>query len=365
VRDDLHGLTKQLLALIRRQALDTSLAELRQHQEKWQARARSAEQFFAVLKDAGRQASQDAEAKGNAGRFILESAVSRLAANLARSGWERDFETLRAVWKKRLEECRLACAILAAGSGNGGRAWKDVEICFPQNRRHELDVRCGTLTVSAAALEKAAPDLDWKFDVPAILPFERSQAVCVAGPEFTRETVGAAIESVVLRLLLSVAPGQLRVVFLNPGGELPATAKWLPDSVLADGPAQIESALDALIHRTDDTIASYNRQSVKNGNAINTALEKLAEPSWILVSLDSARLPSKAIPKLRALIRDGRRRGVISLLQWVGVGNQYDQKRMREVASGCSIIAWNDDRGVFVWQAEGFEDYVLNHSCPN
>src|ERR1017187_9030422 len=201
---------KELLSQIRQGTLEACRDDVSRHQARSQKRPEPWSELRTLLKDSATPPAPAEARKGIGGSFFLETAASRLLNNLADAGQQRDQAMLRQVLKKRLDECHLACRLLGISAGNAGKQWDDVNLPFPEPGAESLDVRIGTLTIPSDDLRQVAPDLDWDFAVPAMLPFEQQKAVCVSAPPGFREKAVGALESVALRLLMGMAPGGIR-----------------------------------------------------------------------------------------------------------------------------------------------------------
>src|ERR1017187_7720370 len=195
---------KDLLSQIRQGTLDACRKDVFRHQARSQKRPEPWSELRALIKDSAAPPAPAPAPKGIGASFLLETAASRLLNNLAEAGKQRDQAMLRQVLKKRLDECHLACRLLGNSAGNAGKAWNDVDPSFPERGGDSLDVRIGTLTISSHDLRQVAPDLDWDFAVPAMIPFEQQKAVCMSAPAALREKAVAGLESVALRLLMGI-----------------------------------------------------------------------------------------------------------------------------------------------------------------
>jgi hypothetical protein len=347
---------KELLSQIRQGTLDACRDDVSWHQARSQKRPEPWSELRTLVKDSATPPAPGAAPKGGGGSFLLEAAASRLLDNLAHAGQQRDQAMLRQVLKKRLDECHLACRLLGISAGNAGKPWNDVDLTFRERKEEKnLDVRIGTLTISSDDLRQAAPDLEWDFAVPAILPFEQQKAVCISAPAAMRGKAVAALESVALRLLMGVAPGRMRLVFLDPGEAYIGIARWLPGAgTIASSASQIETILEEIARHIEAACCTkdLNSRAGEGGGTL--------EPSWVIIGLDCAQLTPKAVQKLHAVIRNGRDCSVYGLLHWVDRGTQHERERLLELFSGCTMIGWDAAKMAFTWQEDGLEDCLLH-----
>jgi hypothetical protein len=316
------------------------------------------------MKDNATPPAPAAVPKGIGGSSLLETVASRLLNNLADAGQQRDQTMLRGVLKKRLDECHLACRLLGISAGNAGKPWDDVDLPFPERGGDSLDVRIGTLTISSDDLRQVAPDLDWDFAVPAMLPFEQQKAVCISAPAAMREKAVAALESVALRLLMGMAPGGIRLAVLDPAEAYVGMARWLPGpSTVASSASQIEAMLGEIaqhIERAETSPAREEVRSTKNPTSRVREAGGTLEPCWVIIGLDCAHLTPRGVQKLHAVIRDGRNCGVYALLHRADRGSQHEREGLQELFSGCTLIAWDTAKTAFTWQDEGLDDCLLH-----
>jgi len=348
---------KELLSQIRQGTLEACRDDVSRHQARSQKRPEPWSELRTLLKDSATPPAPAEARKGIGGSFFLETAASRLLNNLADAGQQRDQAMLRQVLKKRLDECHLACRLLGISAGNAGKPWDDVDLAFPERGGDSLDVRIGTLTISSDDLRQVAPELDWDFAVPAMLPFEQQKAVWISAPTAIREKAVGALESVALRLLMGMAPGGIRLAVLDPAEAYVGMARWLPGSgTVASSASQIETLLGEIAQPIEAEAVGGTKVSASNAGEAGGTLG----PSWVVIGLDCSQLTARALQKLHAVVRNGRNSGVYALLHWADRGSEPERQRLVELSSGCPLIAWDTEKAAFVWQGEGLEDCLLH-----
>lgn len=351
-----------LLARIRSGTIDACRGELARHQTRLQNRPDPWTALRSAVSESGSAEEAKPAAKEGLGAFLLTTAATRLADNLAAGAQQKDLAALRQAIGKRLDESRMACMLFAVNAGNAGMPWGGVDFLHPQQAGC-LTVRLGTLSLGAEDLKTTLPDLDWVLPVPAMLPLDDGRALFVIGPDALRKTAIDSLHSVALRLLLAVPTGLTRVSVLDPLGfslGQPPWSHW--QEVVYTDPQKIEDRI-AEIFAQMERLAVEKLQGHANLSAFNAWAATQGEPTipyHVLIVHDCPNaLSPSAVQKLHGIARNGGRCGILPLIHWGESIDGYGQSKLTSMAAG-SVLVGPDAAGQFHWQEDALADCHLD-----
>jgi hypothetical protein len=187
----------------------------------------------------------------------------------------------------------------------------------------EFAARMGKLVLEDGVLAKELPELNLKFELPALVPFASGRFLLFESKGNARPYV-EAIQSVMLRALANVPPGKLRFTFVDPVGLGQSVAPFMAlgdlDEQLISGRAwsesqHIEQQLGKLTEHMEMVIQKYLRHDYASIRDYNLMANEVAEPFRFLVIFDfPTNFNDSAIRRLVSIIRNGPRCGIFTLL---------------------------------------------------
>lgn len=192
-------------------------------------------------------------------------------------------------------------------------------------------VRFGSITIDTDNLldqQTAAGrfdlDLPPSLAVPALLSGPDARSLYIAGPPGQRGTALSLLQSVMLRLLTTMPPGQVKFTLIDPVGlgesfggfmHLADHEESLVNGRVWSEPAHIDRRLTDLTDHMGQMIQKYLRNDFASIDAYNAQAGELAEPYRFLVVADYPKgFSTDAAARLNSLAASGARCGVFVLV---------------------------------------------------
>lgn len=192
-------------------------------------------------------------------------------------------------------------------------------------------VRFGSITVDTDNLldQQTAGgrfdlDLPPSLAVPALLSGPDARSLYLAGPPAQRDTALSLMQSVMLRLLTTMPPGQVKFTLIDPVGlgesfggfmHLADHEESLVNGRVWSEPAHIDRRLTDLTDHMGQMIQKYLRNDFASIDAYNAQAGELAEPYRFLVVADYPKaFSTDAAARLNSLAASGARCGVFVLV---------------------------------------------------
>jgi hypothetical protein len=207
---------------------------------------------------------------------------------------------------------------------------------------------------------------------PAILPLLGGPPFIVLTKGSVRSAAVKAIQSILLRLLVALPPGKVRLLFLDPVGRGQSVAPFMEladyDERLITTRAwteenQITRQLEDVTSHLETVIQKYLRNVYKTIEEYNAQAGILSEPYRVVVALDfPANFTESAAHRLASIAHSGAQCGVATIVL-------VDQDRplphgfsLTELTNGATIIAWRD--GAFHLEIDDLRDCDLQLDEP-
>ena len=200
-----------------------------------------------------------------------------------------------------------------------------------------------------------------QLDMPALIPIIGAQNLLIEASGAGKDRARQVIQSIMLRLLATVAPGKLRLVCIDPvglGATMAGFIKELPDT-LTGGQAwfeatHIEKQLADLEMHMATVKQKYLGARYQTIEQYNQDAGEVAEPYRLLVIADfPSRFSDSAVQRLVSIATNGPATGVYVLAMV-----DLDQKMPYNFTIGdlertASILVCRDEEDV--WEAPDFE----------
>lgn len=254
----------------------------------------------------------------------LQSAYSRQLSQRwmeLKSHWERESREFFQV----VETVNQAAEVLnPAWDQLTPEAWQPAKqlpqgICFG---RMQIDLEQWPAAISADM--RLAPRTT-QFQLPAEIPFPglTSTLFQSSTPEARREAI-AAMQTLMLRMLLQIPPGKLRFTLIDPIGlgesfggfmHLADYDELMVTSRIWTEPGQIEARLADLTEHMENVFQTYLRNEFQTIEEYNAHAGEVAEPYHVLVISDfPAKFSEIAARRLVSIVNSGPRCGVYTLM---------------------------------------------------
>ena len=180
-------------------------------------------------------------------------------------------------------------------------------------------------------------------DMPAVLVFPEDTSIVVEHDAAGRETALGFLRAQILRLLLTIPPGRIRLTLIDPVGlgqsfsammHLADFDELLIQSRIWTDELQIRSQLRNITEHMEDVFQTYLRSEFRTIEEYNAAAGEVAEPYHFVVIADfPAGLSEDAARHLSSILTSGPRCGVHTLTAWnpaTGSPPGFDVEQLRE-----------------------------------
>jgi len=208
--------------------------------------------------------------------------------------------------------------------------------------------------------------------LPLLFPIPGDRALLIETTSAGKQRAAAAVQSLLLRLLATTPPGDLRLTLVDPIGLGQNVAGFMRladyDDRLIGGKAateaqQIERQLVDLTGHMENVIQKYLRNQYATIEEYNREAGEIAEPYRLLTIFDfPVNFSETAARRLLSIIKNGPRCGVYTVLvldQTQPLPRGFD---LSDIETSAMVITWDGDR--FVWQGDGFEPCALRLDRP-
>jgi hypothetical protein len=207
--------------------------------------------------------------------------------------------------------------------------------------------------------------------IPALVPFPHEKGLIFKADQHSRARAIGAIQSILLRLVATVPPGDLRFVLIDPLGQGRNVAPFTPFADLGIGLGEGRAWTEAhqIEQRLHDLVNLV--EGGAEANAFQTLVPRLdasrangvAEPCRVLVILDFPTNVSGATARLlTTILQKGPANGIHPIVlvdtdQSVPYGFN-----MAELEGAATTLAWDGRR--FVWQDPSFRSSWIELDKP-
>lgn len=266
------------------------------------------------------------------------------------------------------EAAQLWVAAAYAGADWRSPAW-DVWAPDPSP---EFAARLGTFHFAAPDLESRLPGIDFRFQLPALIPFADGRCLLFNTTPRTGGAATAAMQSVVIRVLANTPPGKARFTFIDPVGLGQNVADFMRlgdyDERLINGKAwtevqHIEQQLADLTEHMETVIQKYLRTDFATIREYNAQAHEVAEPFRFLVIFDfPVNFSETAARRLVSIVRNGPRCGVYTfVIRDTSKPLPYGFN-LGDLEQAATIINWEEPKSsgaAATWAAGDFSKVLL------
>lgn len=182
-----------------------------------------------------------------------------------------------------------------------------------------------TRVTRLGSIRSGLPDL-YSLHVPCLVSFPAATSLAIEADPQDRQSALELLRSIVLRTLMDVPPGQLRVSFIDPTAMGQTFAEFLHltdyDERLVDvgvktGSQAIERCLADHAAHVETIVSKYLRGQFRNIDDYNSHAGEMTEPLRLLVLADFPRsFTDRAVEQLLSVVENGPRSGVYTLLHY-------------------------------------------------
>ncbi len=276
------------------------------------------------------KARQDAETLEARYDRLMAAAEQRRNDHLATMAEQIDAQR-RAVADNRTHGARRVCALAERSRhlmATLGPSWQDDSWSTWNPPKHDAPlIQFGSLRVDMRDLvENGSERLEAPpvFDLPALMTFPERASILIRSTRQGRDSGVDLLRSVMLRLLTTLPPGQVRFTLIDPVGlgesfagfmHLADADEDLVGSRIWSEPEHIEQRLADLTLHMEQVIQKYLRNEFDSIDRYNEQAGALAEPYRYVVIADlPTNLTPESLQRLDSILKSGRRCGVFTLI---------------------------------------------------
>ena len=212
--------------------------------------------------------------------------------------------------------------------------------------------------------ELSVTSKDESFTVPALLPIITYKNVLINVSGQLKDAALKILKVIMLRLLLTIPPGKMKLVLMDPVGLGSNMAEYmhLPENIVGEKiwtePNQIERQLTDLSAHIETIHQKYLKKDFKSMEEFNDQAGEMAEPYRFLVVLNfPANFTEAAAQRLLSIATNGPKTGVYVLLM-----RDKDLKipfnfEIDELKGLSTLI--NQEGNNLIWKDADFSDFAL------
>ncbi len=210
-----------------------------------------------------------------------------------------------------------------------------------------------------------------RLTIPALVPFPHEKPLIVKADTQSRSRAISAIQSILLRLVATVPPGDLRFILVDPIGQGQNVMPFMPFADLGIGigegrawsePHQIEQRLHDLVNLVEGS-AEANAFHALMPRLDASRANGVAEPCRVLVILDFPTNVSGATARLlQTLLQKGPSHSVHPIVMVDTDKSPPYGVNTLELEYGATVLAWDGRR--FVWQDPDFRSAWVELDKP-
>lgn len=210
-----------------------------------------------------------------------------------------------------------------------------------------------------------------RLSIPALVPFPHERSLIIKADAQSRARAIAGIQSILLRLVATVPPGDLRFILVDPVGQGQTLGPFMPfaDPGIRIGegrawsePHQIEQRLHDLVNLVEGS-AEVNAFQTLMPRLDASRANGVAEPCRVLVLLDfPTNLDGATARLLSTLLQKGPSHSVHTILMVDTDKSLPYGLNMHELEHGATTLSWDGRR--FVWQDSDFRSAWIELDKP-
>ena len=292
-------------------------------------------------------------------QIVRQEHESRLAE--AERQREQAWEELARQWKSTLDEAHQLAEEMNRSGRDLAPLWE--ELANPRRTlpaRLPPAIRFGEFVVRLDQFEGGIPydkrliSETEEFRIPALLPFPSAPSMLFKVRETGRSLAVEAMQTVMLRMLTTIPPGNVRFTIFDPVGlgenfaafmHLADIDERLVTSRIWTEPTHIEQRLSDITEHMEDVLQTYLRNEFASIEEYNTHAGEVAEPYHILVVANfPANFSDAAARRLLSIATSGPRCGVYTLIS-VDTRQQLPHGfPLADLEQTATVLQWQEGR---------------------
>jgi len=239
-------------------------------------------------------------------------------------------------------------------------------------------IRFGRHAVALADLDGGLPKDERlrrernEFILPALLPFPDRSLLLLKADGDARARAVELIQSVMLRMLVSIPPGKVRFTIIDPVGlgenfsafmHLADYDEQLVSNRIWTDQAHIEQRLATLTEHMENVLQVYLRNEFRTIQEYNDFAGELAEPYRVLVIANfPANFSESAAARLASIVASGARCGVFTLMSVDAKAQLPRHFELADLEPQALSLCWENGR--CTWRHPEFGKLALSFDPP-
>jgi DNA segregation ATPase FtsK/SpoIIIE, S-DNA-T family len=307
-------------------------------------------------------ARSDADAEADRQVRALEQAMmvtarseAKQAEQQAHQQFERERAELQAQAKRQAAQFTREVDEIWQRAGCSGADWSSPawQVWQPDGSP-QFSGRIGAFHLDVADIQPLLPEVVLSFRLPALVPFVEGRCLLLnaAGP--FQPIASEALQSVLLRVLASTAPGKARFTFVDPVGlgqnvadflQLADYGKELISGKAWTEPRHVNEQLAELTEHMETVIQKYLRREFSSILDYNQHANEVAEPFRFLVVFDfPVNFTDESARRLVSIVRNGARCGVFTFILRDTTKTLPHGFNLDDLEGAAQVIAWEGGR---------------------
>lgn len=252
------------------------------------------------------------------------------------------------------------------------------EVAWEPPSHYPPALKFGEMTVDMSQIKNgipADPSLKPEFTratLPAVVPFPERPSLLFRCHDSGREAAVLGLQAMMLRLLTSLPPAQLRFTVIDPVGlgdnfsafmHLADFDEKLITSNIWVESSHIEQRLTDLTDHISSVIQKYLRSEFRSIQQYNEQAGEVAEPYRVLVVANfPAHFTESSARRLVSIANSGARCGVFTLISVDTKQRMPHNFSLEDLQSQAACLVWDGER--FVWPQRVLEALPLKLDTP-
>ncbi len=291
--------------------------------------------------------------------------------------FEEHWSQLRQTWQAAIERFRSGVADMHQVDQQAFYEWGSEKPWVPSTD-YPPAFKFGNLLVDLSRMREGIPDDPslkpeiTQATIPAVVPFPERPSILLRCHDDGRAAAVAALQAMMLRLLTSIPPAQLRFTVIDPVGLGDNFSAFMHladfDEKLINNNIWVESThidqrLADLTDHISSVIQKYLRSEFRTIQQYNEQAGEVAEPYRVLVVANfPAHFTEASARRLVSIANSGARCGVFTLVSVDTKQQMPHNFSLEDLQSQAACLTWDGHQ--FQWPQRGLEGFPLQLDAP-
>lgn len=291
--------------------------------------------------------------------------------------FKEHWNQLRQNWQTAIERFHAGVAEMHTREQQAFFDWEDSKEWVPPSQ-YPRAFKFGNLSVDLSRMRDGVPSDPsltpeiMQATMPAVVPFPERPSVLLRCHDEGRTAAVAALQAMMLRLLTSIPPAQLRFTVIDPvglGDNFSAfmhladfDEKLITNNIWVES-THIEQRLADLTDHISSVIQKYLRSEFRTIQQYNEQAGEVAEPYRVLVVANfPSHFTEASARRLVSIANSGVRCGVFTLVSVDTKQQMPHNFSLEDLQSQAACLVWDGQQ--FQWPQRGLEGLPLQLDTP-